>query len=235
MNNLNLEILGSSSKGNCYIIRTKDEVLILECGLHYKKILKAIKHDLHNVVGCLITHEHKDHSKWAKSLMDSAIDIYTSKGTIDALELYGHRANPVQKLKQFQVGSFTVLPFDVQHDAADPLGFLIYHPEFGKLLFATDTYYIKYKFDGLNYIMVECNYSLEIINKLAESGHIPFIVRKRLLKSHFSLENVKEFLKANDLSKCKSIMLMHLSDNNSNADLFKTEIEKLTGIPTKIC
>ena len=98
-----------------------------------------------------------------------------------------------------------------------------------KVLFATDTYYIRYKFTGLTHIIVECNYSMKILNENIASGRVPKLMKKRLMRSHFSLENVKDFLKANDLSKVEEIWLLHLSDNNSDEDLFKREIQALTG------
>ena len=232
---LDVDIISSSSKGNCYIVKTPRESLILECGVDYMKILHSLNYDLSKVVGCLITHEHADHSKAAKDIMKSGIDIYSSAGTFEKLGLAGHRIKNVEVKRQFQLGSFTILPFDVQHDAQEPFGYLIYHPYFGKLLFATDTYYIKYKFDRLNYVMIECNYSKEILYKNIEAGKIPELLKVRLLRSHFSLENVKKFFLANDISKLREIMLIHLSDGNSNAGLFKSEIEKVTGVPVKIC
>lgn len=232
---LNFETLGSSSKGNCYIIRTSKEVLILECGLHYQKILQALNFNLTNVVGCLVTHEHADHSKAIKDVMKSGIDVYLSAGSSEALKIEGHRVHHVEAKKQFQIGSFIILPFETEHDAKEPIGFLIFHPEFGKLLFATDTFYIKYKFPGLNYIAVECNYSGQILNSNIESGRISKYLKKRLLSSHFSLENVKKFFQANDLSKLKEIKLLHLSDGNSNSKQFKKEIEELTGVPVSVC
>jgi phosphoribosyl 1,2-cyclic phosphodiesterase len=54
-------------------------------------------------------------------------------------------------------------------------------------------------------------------------------LKTRILKSHFSLKNVKKFLLANDLSRVKEIWLIHLSDGNSDAELFKREIQELTG------
>ena len=232
---LDIEVLGSSSKGNCYILRTKESTLILECGINYKEILNALKYDLSNVVGCLVTHEHLDHSKSMKDLMKSGIDVYASAGTFEANNITGHRVKLIEAKRSISVAGFSILPFDVQHDAKEPLGFLIYHPEFGKLLFATDTYYIHYKFAGLSHIMVECNYSAELLKDNLESGKLNPFMKKRLLASHFSLENVKKFLLANNLKNVESIMLMHLSDGNSNANNFKNEIERLTGIPVRIC
>lgn len=232
---LNFQTLGSSSKGNCYLIRTSNEVLILECGLQFKKILQSLNFDLSKVAGCLISHEHNDHSKAINEVMSSGINVYASLGTLEALSIKGHRAFIVEAKKQFQIGGFTILPFELQHDAAEPLGFLIYHKEFGRLLFATDTFYIKYKFPELNYIAIECNYSGEILNNNIREERTNSFLKKRLLGSHFSLENVKKFFLANDLSKLKEIKLLHLSDGNSNAKQFKSQIEKLTGVPVSIC
>ena len=77
--------------------------------------------------------------------------------------------------------------------------------------------------------MVECNYSLDILKRNVDAGTVPKELKTRILKSHFSLENVKQFLRANDLSKVQEIWLLHLSDGNSNAERFKREIQELTG------
>jgi phosphoribosyl 1,2-cyclic phosphodiesterase len=59
-------------------------------------------------------------------------------------------------------------------------------------------------------------------------------MRPRLLRSHFSLENVLEFLRANDLSKVEEIWLLHLSQSNSSEELFKKEVQAATGKPVFI-
>ncbi|HEX2866524.1 MAG TPA: MBL fold metallo-hydrolase [Ignavibacteriales bacterium] len=232
---IDVKVLGSSSSGNCYILTAEKEVLLLECGIHAKKIMHGLNFNVSNVAGCLITHEHKDHSLSARDLTRSGIDIYASQGTLQAIGLDGHRSHVIKAKEHFELGGFTILPFETQHDAAEPLGFLVYHPAFGKLLFATDTYYIQYKFQELKYIMVECNYSTEIADGNVAAGILNPALRRRLQRSHFSLENVKRFLQANDLSQVEKIMLMHLSSGNSDAVRFKNEIEKLTGIPTVVC
>ena len=57
----------------------------------------------------------------------------------------------------------------------------------------------------------------------------------RLFKSHMSLEHLKDMLNANDLSNLQQIFLLHLSNNNSDEQQIKTEIERLTGVEVYVC
>ncbi len=227
-------MLASSSKGNCYRIADGYTPLLLECGIPYKEIQRQLNFKTSELAGCLITHEHKDHCKSIKDIMKSGIDCYLSQGTVDSLQTEGHRLNIIRTKHQFKIRTWTILPFDIQHDSAEPLGFLLADSSGEKLLYATDTYYIKYKFNGLTHIMIECNHSYKIINKNVESGLLSLAMKQRLIQSHFSLENVKKFLLANDLSKVQGIWLIHLSAGNSNADQFKQEIKEVTGKPVYI-
>lgn len=230
---MELKVLGSSSSGNCYLLSSKTQTLILECGIPYKSILKGLDYDLESIAGCLVTHEHKDHSKAIQDLIKHGINVYTSKGTAEACGVSGYRVKKIESEHAYSLGEFFITPFEVEHDAAEPLGFYIYHPEMGNLLFLTDSYYCQYNFKGLDHIMIECNYSKEILQQNIEDGLNPAMAR-RLLKSHFSLDNVKSFLKVTDLSQVKDITLIHLSDGNSNAVKFREEVERLTGKPVYI-
>ncbi|MEH6944384.1 MBL fold metallo-hydrolase [Bacillus sp. JJ722] len=221
--------LASSSKGNCYRITDGSTPLLLECGINYRDIQKGLEFKMSQLKGCLITHEHGDHCKSIKDVLKAGIDCYMSKGTSEAIGVKHHRIKPVKAKQQFTLGTWTVLPFDVQHDVSEPVGYLFVNQLGEKLLFATDTYYIKYQFPGLTHIMIECNYSMNILNENIINGRVHKSMKKRLMRSHFSLENLKEFFKANDLSKVEKIWLLHLSDSNSDADIFKQEIAELTG------
>ena len=221
--------LASSSKGNCYLVSDGNTSLLLECGIRYSDIQKGLNFKVSQVDGCLISHEHGDHGKAVKEVMKAGINVYTSKGTAEALGVSGHRVKVIKARQSFSIGTWTILPFETEHDAAESLGFLLVNKQGEKLLFATDTFYIKYKFNGLSHIMIECNYSMDILKENIEAGRVPAVMKKRLMRSHFSLENVKEFLKANDLSKVKEIWLLHLSDSNSDEQRFKQEIQQLTG------
>lgn len=232
---MHLKVLGSSSKGNCYILETPTGSLLIEAGIPWKEILKGLNYDISKVVGCLISHEHQDHSKAVNDVMKAGIECYMSSGMADQLNVRHYRTHLVKAKENFTIDDFTILPFDTEHDAQEPLGFLIqYKPTGERLLFITDSYYSKYKFKGLNYICIECNYIKETLDENIENGYIPESMKPRLLQSHFSLENVKGFLKANDLSECREIILLHLSDRNSDANQMVKEVEELTGITPKI-
>jgi phosphoribosyl 1,2-cyclic phosphodiesterase len=226
--------LASGSRGNCYHITDGSTPLLLECGIGWKEIQRGLNFRTSQLASCLVSHEHKDHSKAVRDVMKAGIDCYMSQGTAEALGISGHRLHIIKAKQQFQLGTWTILPFETQHDAAEPLGFLMVNQGGDKLLYATDTYYVRYRFKGLTHIMVECNYAADILARNVEAGLVPVTLKKRLLTSHFSLDNVKEFLKANDLSKVQEIWLLHMSDGNSNANRFKREIQAISGKPTYI-
>lgn len=221
----------SSSGGNLYRVTDgAGSSLLLECGVPIKKLREALGHRLHEIHGVLISHEHMDHAKAAKDVLKAGVNVYCSKGTADALGISDHhRTRIIRALEQFNIGSWTILPFDVQHDAQEPLGYLIQEGGGEKLLFCADSYYIKYRFSGLNIIMVECDYSKKTLRE-----DLPEAQKRRLLFSHMSLETLLGFLAANDLSRVREIRLIHLSDNNSDEQMFKEAIQGATGIPVII-
>lgn len=135
----------------------------------------------------------------------------------------------VESKKVFQAGGFHVMPFDVQHDCAEPLGFLIHHAETGFILFLTDSYFVKYRFPDLSHILIECNYSADILNENYREGRTIKKVRDRVIESHMSLESCADMLRANDLSKVRNIVLIHLSEGNSDPGQFLSTIKEETG------
>lgn len=229
---IEIKVLASSSKGNCYYITDGETPLLLECGISWKLIQQGLGFDI-DVQGCLVSHEHKDHSKSVNDVTKAGIDVYMTEGTIKATGATGHRIQQIKAGSQFTIGTWTILPFKTEHDCAEPVGYLLGNGK-DKLLFATDTFYLRYRFNGLNYILIECNYAEDILKANVDAGIVPVDLKNRIIKSHFSLDNVKEFLKANDLSKVQEIYLIHLSDDSSDADKFKREVQGLTGKPTYI-
>ncbi len=233
---MDITVIASGSSGNAYRISDGDTALLLDAGIPLQRIKQALNFRVRDLAGCLITHAHGDHAKAAGDLAKAGVDVYTSQGTIDACKLTGHRMKSVKALQEVMIGTFAVLPFDVQHDVPEPLGFLLTSRRTGeKLLYFTDTYYLKYRFTGLTHIMGECNYSMDIVEQSVRNGYIPPELVPRLVKSHMSLEHFLDLLKANDLHEVKQIYLLHLSNNNSDAERFREAVQKLTGTEVYVC
>jgi len=225
----------SSSAGNLHLIESNDKRILLECGLPFNKIRKYLDSNL-DIDACLLSHYHGDHAKSAAEIMKSGIDLYCSRDTAEVLELSGHRlyiddGAYGQRLKFFKKGEaergFKIVGFVTDHDTAGALGYLI---DIGtsRILFATDTASMRYRFPGMTHIMIECNYSDEDMTDM-----LPFLVN-RIKKTHMSLEDCLTFLADNDLSKVREIHLIHLSKRNSDPKRFKAEVQKATGLPVII-
>lgn len=231
---MNLKVIGSSSKGNCYILHDESQALIIEAGVRFHEIEKAINFRLDHIIGCIVSHEHMDHAKGIKDLMQYGIDVYSSRGTFAALDIDGHRALPVTSRVPFYAGNFKILPFPVEHDCAEPLGFLIHHEDTGNILFSTDTGFLKYTFKNLNNIIIEVNYSEEILEHNIWESRIPGFMRKRVANSHMDIDSLLGVLGANDLSGVNNILLIHLSAGNSNARQFRAQVSQSTGKNTLV-
>lgn len=209
---MNFIPLASSSAGNAYIVDDGTSRLLIECGVTYKKLQKLSSFGMADICGCLLSHEHKDHAKCYKDLIKNGVPVFASEGTAEALDC--ELITAVEDRVSFSVGSFDVLPFPTFHDAAEPLGYLIRSRTDGeKLMFATDTVNLGYEFPGLNIIALECNYEEEILDRCS---HLPAKVVHRIRNSHMELGRVCVYLRRLDLSKCRKVYLMHLSDACSN-------------------
>ncbi|WP_142783389.1 MBL fold metallo-hydrolase [Changchengzhania lutea] len=223
---MKLKIVNSGSKGNAYILQSQDEALLIECGVRFSDIKNAFNFDFSKLVGAIVTHEHLDHAKSVKDVMNYGIDVHATRGTHAALQTSSnHRAKSFEYHKMFQLGKFKIMAFDVLHDAVEPCGFHIYHPECGNVLFITDLIFCKYTFPNLHNIIIEANYDEAIAKR--KLNDMEFL-RNRIIKNHMSIDTCESTLLANDLSKVNNIVLIHLSDSNSDALAFKDRITKAT-------
>lgn len=229
---MELKVIGTGSKGNAYLLENEKEALLIECGVNIMDIKAALNFNLKKLVGCIVTHEHNDHAKSIKDLMSAGVNVYSNKGTFEALNIDAsfekkhHRAHPLHGIDDFKIGGFKIMSFDVKHDAAEPCGFLINHPETGNVLFLTDTFYCPYTFKNLHNIIIEANYDKEIARRKLSGMEF---LRNRIIKSHMSLDTCISHLKANDLSKVNNIVLIHLSDSNSDERMFQDKVQTATG------
>ena len=232
---IDIKVFGSGSSGNGYLIDDGHFQILIECGVKFELVKRRMKFDLSRVAGMCISHEHMDHSKEIqKVLKTTAIDIFASAGTLNALNVPKFRANVLNIGQSVQMGTWTVIPFDVVHDAAEPMGFIFENASNERLLFVTDTRLLHYKFKNITHMMVEANYSMKILIEKYSHGDLADMLKNRIIRSHFEFENSKSFIKLNSSEKLQVVWLLHLSDSNSDEELFKREVQELTGVPVYI-
>ena len=231
---MRLTVLGSNSLGNGYILEAVQEALVVETGVRLSEYKKALGWRLNKVAGAIVTHEHNDHAGHLSDFVKAGIKVYALPDVFAAHGLMGMPfTNVIQPRHTFKVGGFKVMAIGVHHDCPC-VAYLIEHEEMGKLLFVTDTMEFNYRIPNLRHIMLEANYADDILNERIESGLVPPSMRPRLLKSHLEIEATKAILSRQDLSGVNKIILIHLSDGNSDERRFVDEVQKQTLIETVV-
>lgn len=221
---------GSSSAGNNYVIECEGEKLLIEAGIHIKYVEQALDFNLRGIAGVIITHEHLDHAAFVKQFLHVGIPVFATEGTLKMLDIQAnYLARPVTYRVPFQVGRYRIMSFDTEHDAKQPCGFLIDCPDGNRILFVTDTKYLRYKFQNVNIFMIECNYDRKLLIYNMNEGIVNRTVAKRIVDSHMSLRQCIATLQSNDLTKTKAIMLIHLSNDNGRKEEFIEAVKKATG------
>ena len=225
--------LASSSAGNAYLVSDAETKILLECGISHSKLQKLSGFKLSEFAACLVTHEHKDHAKSVQDLLGRGMEVYMSQGTAEALETEG--VTTVESMEQFNVSSLDIVPFATFHDAREPLGFLVKSRVDGDILaFATDTVNLRYKFPGLNILAIEANYDKAILERCER---MPEKVRYRITNSHMEIDTLCDYLRTLDLSQCREIHLLHLSDATSHEGHFLNKVARAVpkGIDIMAC
>jgi len=240
---IDIKIIGSGSSGNCYLANINGTQLLLECGLPFKTIQKALGYKTSDILACLITHEHIDHSKATKDIIKNGIDVLMTRGTADVLEIFGHRLQILEKkfereteYRFYWKNNILIQPFEAIHDAREPVSFYIKDIRTKEsLLFVTDTAYMPYKIPNVNVLMVECNYVKNVIDSNTKNDSLNLSLRNRIVKNHMSLGTLLKALNQADLSNLKKVYVLHLSDANSQEKVILEAIQKATGVIVEIC
>ncbi|KKN08796.1 hypothetical protein LCGC14_1052980 [marine sediment metagenome] len=223
----------SGSKGNLYEIEANNsDKLIIDAGVSISRVKKALKYDFRRVVGCLASHSHFDHTKAVKKLIKLGISVHASRRTFFELGLNGDKCKVVQRNELVKLGAIEFRAFKTQH-CPGSLGFII-KADNEYCLFATDTASL---FDFPNFkfsiIAIECNYDNDILQKRIYASKINEVAVSRTL-SHMEKQVTTDWLKRADLSNCRQINLLHLSDSNIDKEQVAKEINEMTFIETVV-
>ena len=227
---------------------------MIECGISIKDIYYKLNEKgimLSSIKACLITHAHQDHCKCADKIESLGIPLFASKNTLEKISCSGHELI-LEKPNRVLNGLF-VMPFEVEHDIEGAVGFVI-KTKTECVIFVND--HKKWNCNLINfkpdYVFIECNYNHTMVyaqvgelkkykkeHKLTDAElrevNIKLAQHERNLNSHCSLNGTIKGLEKLNLSRCKSIFLMHLSDRYANEYLMKNEVQSKFLIRTYVC
>lgn len=234
---MKLHILGSSSKGNGYILQSSTGAsLIIECGVPLVEIKKSLKWRLSGVTAALVSHHHGDHAGFVREYDRAGIRIFAPDEVITRNQPMTF-AKSIQPNRGYILGDFRVRTLPMTHSnndgtACECFGYIIEHPEMGRTLFATDTIALPCAIRGLHHIMIEANYDDDILEQNIAAGVVAGNERERLRLSHMEIKTVERMMRQLDLTDVIDVILLHLSDRNADRKSFKQRIANVTGIPT---
>ena len=235
---MNFMQISSGSHGNMYIITARNgKRIIIDVGLTWANVTKALDYDLSGIEGVLVDHRHLDHSKAISDVMTAGIDVYALEDAFQSQDLLGHRrAKTIEDRTVVLFDSFQVFVFSLNHDVPI-VGFVVYeNATKERLLFATDTSYIEQRFDfPFDIIAIEASFDKDILSKRVADKDIHESLAKRLLTSHMEKSNTMTYIKDYcNLDKCREIHLLHCSGDNLDKQKTVTEFYEEFMIPTLI-
>jgi len=202
---LKLIVCGTGSSGNTYLLTNGMETLVLDAGVPFLEAKKALNFNIQSIKGVLPTHKHGDHHAFAHQYEAAGIPVW--------------RAYEGAKHTSRSFGGFKVQAFDVVHNVPC-VGYLIEHEDLGRMIYVTDTEYVKYRFKNLRTILIEANWSRDCVNREdAKYRHV--------LTGHMELNTCLETIKANATNKLCHVILCHLSRDNADPEAFREAAEEI--------
>lgn len=232
---LSISPLFSGSSGNAILISSGRTKILVDAGVSCKRIeeaLKSIGEEAAALSGILITHEHTDHIAGVQVLSKKhSIPVFATEPTwlsMSKLEVQTRLTRVISKT-DFYIDDLLIEPFELPHDAADPVGYCVSCGSF-KAAVATDLGYfpktVETKLHSCNIVVLESNHDL----KLLASGRYPYMLKQRIKSRHGHLSNNDAAEAAVKLACAgvSSILLGHLSkENNSEQIAFRTVTDTL--------
>lgn len=227
--------IASGSSGNCIYIGSENTHILVDAGISSKRIeegLNEIGVKGSEINGIVITHEHSDHVRGLGILARKyEIPVYGTKETLEEIQGKKCLGEYDQELLsgvcpdvEFAVGDLNILPFSIDHDAANPVAYRIRHGR-KHVAVATDIgHYDQSIIDhlqGLEALLIESNHDVNML----QAGPYPYYLKRRILgdHGHLSNENAGRLLNYLLHDRLKHIFLGHLSkENNYEALAYET-------------
>lgn len=228
---ISLNVISSGSKGNAYILSVGIDCLLIEAGICYNKILKANNYTLNNILDCLISHKHNDHSKSMADIVESGVVVWTN---LETASLYPYSIRVVEYEKKLTLANknYSIYAVKGNHDVELTI-FQIIHNSGKSFVFATDTSELPLDF-CVDYYFVECNFDEDTLNQNTQNGNVNVgFVNSRVVSTHLSLEYLIKYFSDLQDNNIKGIVLLHKSGNNANLTAFN-KLQNIVNCPVFI-
>lgn len=237
---LNFISFGSGSSGNCYMLYTDGDGLLIDAGVGIRTLKKHFQDyglQLQQVKHILVTHDHADHVKSVGKISgDCNLPVYATREVHQGiLQNYCVRkkitpinTKLIEKNKPFQLGDFRITAFSVPHDSADNVGYRI-EAEGVVFCLITDAGHITEEMKSFiseaNYLVIEANHDTEMLF----NGPYPEYLKERVNgpSGHLSNRLCGETLVENATPRLRHVWLCHLSQENNHPELARKTVEMI--------
>src|SRR5215510_3002248 len=220
-------ILASGSSGNATLIVAGGARVLIDCGLSARETIRriqAVGEDPGRLDAIVVTHEHSDHARGLVSLSKALnTRVYISTAALDACNLgekekFIRRGVAISSSQDFEIGAFRFSPFEIPHDAADPMAFTV-EANGAKMGIAVDLGYINKlaaaALRGSDILIIEANHEVDTLRACA---FYPWALKQRIMgrEGHTSNDEMARFLREDFDDKAEHIVLAHLSRNTNH-------------------
>ncbi len=226
---IRLSALGSGSRGNALILSSEEGAVIVDIGFSRREVqnrMKLLGLDPARLRAALLTHEHDDHSKGCRVFCDALdIPLCASALTANYLRKKGKLPGRVLEFEpggEFQIAGFEIDPFAVQHDAVNPVGFVIRRGGV-KIGIATDLGDVNMlamqRLSDCDALVLESNYDA----KMLRDSDRQLYLKRRILGRHGHLDNVAACAALGRLlsPRTRLLLLAHLSSECNSCELVR--------------
>jgi len=232
--------LSSGSKANCTLIKSTRSAVLVDVGLSTRQAelrLEAIGVKPQDIAGILITHEHSDHICGVESFSRKhRIPVYANQGAAPFVKKSYH-VEIFESHQDFMLDDINVQPVPIQHDATEPVGFILDDREY-RIGVITDlgriTPAVRQSAQRLNALILESNHDQEMLQTCSYAWHL----KQRISSTHGHLSNdsAAAFLATIASSELSHIVLAHLSENsNTPRHALNTAAVHLSDWAGRIC